>query len=276
MNRSRLTVLTIMALVLVLLAWPAVAHAETDETIERVSVDKTGGDSDGSSQTSSISADGQSVVFGSSATDLVATDANGNTGDIFVRDLVAGTTELVSVSSDEVQGDKVSSQPDISPDGRYVAFQSLADNLVSGDGAYVDIFVRDLAEGTTMLMSRNSDGTAANGDSSRASIAADEERVYVAYDSVATNLVAPGIDTNGTTRSIFVSYYWKSDPSTVITTLVDRRTDGSLGINPNGSGNPDISADGCYVAYESFFWNERTPDGLVSTEVVYEIRSLRS
>jgi Tol biopolymer transport system component len=102
----------------------------------------------------SISADGRYVAFESYATSLVAGDTNGNY-DIFVRDRQAGTTSLVSKSSAGVQGNDMSQSPSISGDGRYVTFDSAADNLVAGDiNGIEDIFVRDRQTGTTWLVSK--------------------------------------------------------------------------------------------------------------------------
>jgi Tol biopolymer transport system component len=69
-------------------------------------------------------------------------------GDVFVHDRLTGTTERVSLASDGSQGNNDSSFPSISADGRYVAFESWASNLVGGDtNDLVDIFVRDRGEG---------------------------------------------------------------------------------------------------------------------------------
>jgi Tol biopolymer transport system component len=79
----------------------------------------------------SISGDGRYVAFGSDASNLVPGDTNNET-DVFVYDRQTGETTRVSVASDGAQGDRSSSDPDISADGRYVAFASFADNLVPG------------------------------------------------------------------------------------------------------------------------------------------------
>src|SRR5208282_6313483 len=116
---------------------------------------------DGSSSFTSfsVSSNGQFVAFYSDADDLVANDING-CGDVFVRDLVAGTNILVSVSTNGIApGDGISSDPAISGDGRYVAFSSSSDNLVpGGTNRAQDVFVRDLQAGTTALVSVSLDG----------------------------------------------------------------------------------------------------------------------
>src|SRR4030095_2568428 len=95
-------------------------------------------------------------------TNLVPGDANARR-DVFVRDRLSGTTELVSSSSLGVQGNHDSDYTTLSADGRYVAFTSRASNLVPGDtNATYDVFVRDRLSGTTERVSVDSAG--AGGD----------------------------------------------------------------------------------------------------------------
>ena len=123
---------------------------QTGATI-RVSVATGGGQAAGRSQRPSISADGRYVAFASSASNLVSGDTN-NYPDIFVHDRQTGQTTRVSVASDGTQANGHSYDPSISADGRYVAFRSGADNLVSGDtnGRY-DIFVREMNKSVVFL-----------------------------------------------------------------------------------------------------------------------------
>jgi hypothetical protein len=112
-------------------------------TTERVSVDSSGVPGNYASIDSVLSADGRTVAFLSVATNLVPGDSNAHE-DVFVHDRQTGATERVSVSSAGVQANSSSYVPSISADGRYVAFDSLATNLVPGDtNAYGDVFVRD-------------------------------------------------------------------------------------------------------------------------------------
>jgi Tol biopolymer transport system component/Ca2+-binding RTX toxin-like protein len=203
----------------------------------------------------SISADGRYVTFNSSATNLVSGDTNG-APDIFVKDLQTGTTKRISVASDGTQGNDGSSNPSISPDGRYVAFSSGASNLVSGDTNGVnDIFVKDLQTGTTRRISVASDGTQGNDGSSGPSISADGR--YVAFNSTATNLVSG--DTNGV-NDIFVK-----DLQTGTTKRISVASDGTQG--NDGSSNPSISADGRYVAFTSFASNLVSGDTNNNTDI---------
>ncbi|MEJ2406990.1 MAG: calcium-binding protein [Candidatus Thiodiazotropha sp.] len=163
-----------------------------------VSVNRQGTDSGNGSWSFNplISADGRFVAFGSNADDLVATDTNG-WEDVFVRDLQNGTTALVSVNRDGADSGNNQSYPKvISADGRFVVFDSIADNLVHMDAmcGYFDVFVRDLQRENTILVSVSKDGTCGNNSSRSFSISADNRRIF--FDSNASNLVAT--DSNDT------------------------------------------------------------------------------
>jgi Tol biopolymer transport system component len=155
-------------------------------TTERVSVDSSGFEGNGSSRLGAASADGRYVVFSSAASNLVAGDTNGR-DDVFVRDRVLGTTERVSVDSSGVEGDSSSSVASLSDDGRFVAFQSSARNLVAGDtNAAIDIFLRDRTLGTTTRVSVDSNGVEGNYDSLSPVLSPDGARV--GFSSQSTNL----------------------------------------------------------------------------------------
>ena len=158
-----------------------------------VSVAADGTQGNGRSYSPSISGDGRYVAFWSDASNLVSGDMNGGT-DIFVRDTQTGKTTLVSVATDGTQGNFWSRSPSISADGRYVAFESVADNLVSGDGNDADdVFIHDMQKAATVRLSLNSSGIQGNGWSQKPSISADGR--YVAFESDANNLGSG--DTNG-------------------------------------------------------------------------------
>lgn len=185
-----------------------------------------------------ISADGRFVAFESSANDLVAGDTNGS-HDIFVQDRQTGIIERVSVSSSGIQGNLSSHTPDISADGRFVAFVSAADNLVSGDtNAAYDVFVRDRVGGTTERVNVGPLGVEANHGGGSASISGDGR--FVAFSSEATNLV-PG-------DTFFVDVYVR-DRLAGVTTKVSVSSDGATGNTT--SEHPAISADGRFVAFSS-------------------------
>ncbi|HVQ90280.1 MAG TPA: hypothetical protein VMU51_04520 [Mycobacteriales bacterium] len=178
-----------------------------------------------------------------------------------------GSTELVSRSSAEVQGDQDSVLPAVSADGRFVAFTSLADNLVPGDtNEASDVFVRDRRTGRTERISVSSLGVQGDGNSGfleglgGPSISADGR--FVAFDSAATNLVR--FDTNQT-ADVFVH-----DRRTGRTQRVSVDSHGRQG---NGaSTSPVISADGRRVAYESFADNLVLPDTNFSSDIIVRDR----
>src|SRR5262245_62090218 len=141
------------------------AAATAQDVTRRVSLDSAGAEASGDSTSPSLSYDGRRAVFTSYATDLVPGDTN-HAPDVFVRDLVIGTTTRLSVSNSGAEGNSNSSDSVISGDGRFVAFASLSTNLVAGDtnGSW-DVFVRDLASQTTTRASVDANGNQANGSS---------------------------------------------------------------------------------------------------------------
>ncbi len=160
--------------------------------------------------------------------------------DVFVRDRTAGTTVRASVATSN-QPNNLSAAPVISGDGRYVAFQSAATNLVANDkNKKIDVFVRDLVANTTKRVSVSTSGTAANGDSTAAAISADGR--YAAFASVATNLVAG--DTNAV-RDIFLR-----DTVANTTARVSVSTSGAQA--SQAAETPfGMSGDGRYVTWSS-------------------------
>lgn len=209
-------------------------------TTVRVDVDDAGQHANGLSLWGRISEDGRYVAFMSTSSNLVPNDTNGHE-DIFVRDLQAGVTERVSVSTSGAEGDAASwSTPAISEDGRFVAFVSQASNLVPGDGnGDWDVFVRDRATGTTTLVSQNPGGTTSPGISWLESISGDGR--FVAFHSLATDLI-PG-DTNGTWDALV------RDTVLGTTTLIGMNADGSLPLAGSYSG--PLSRDGRFAVFSS-------------------------
>jgi len=117
---------------------------------ERISIDRWGGDPNGASGSPDISADGRSVVFASSAGDIASKDTNG-VADVFVRDRDARVTQVASADRWGGQANGESGEPDLSPDGRFVAFDSLASDLAAGGNWAHAAFVRDLVTSTSRL-----------------------------------------------------------------------------------------------------------------------------
>lgn len=214
---------------------------QTGETT-RVSVTSGGTQGNRDSLDPSLSGDGRIVAFVSSASNLVAGDTN-NYDDVFVHDRQTGQTTSLSVAIGGAQATGASLNPTISPDGRFVAFESTAYNLVPGDtNGWTDIFVRDRQTGQTTRVNVATGGAQANGPSHSSSIPISADGRFVAFASNAFNLVAE--DTNGSTQDVFVR-----DLQLGQTALVSISTGGEQG---NGySDAPSISADGRWVVFSS-------------------------
>ena len=134
-----------------------------------------------------ISADGTRVAFESAASNLDPNDTDAFT-DVFVRDLAAGTTRLVSRATGGVKGNLASYNPSISADGNRVAFESEATNLGDDLDGPRDVFVRDLAAGTTVLASRDDGPGGATADARAIDAAISADGTTVLFRSDAANL----------------------------------------------------------------------------------------
>lgn len=128
-----------------------------------------------------ISADGRYVAFASGAASLVNNDTN-ERSDIFVYDRETGEMTRVSVASDGTEANDDARNPAISADGRYVAFESVANNLVSDDPNYdSDVFVHDRQTGQTVRVSAELDNVAEeSGYGARSPVISSDGR-YVAF-----------------------------------------------------------------------------------------------
>jgi hypothetical protein len=206
-----------------------------------ISVGLGGAAANGASSTPVVSADGNVVAFASAATNLTA---GAPPGDIYVRS-GAGPLQDVSVAADGGPANGPSSAPSISADGRFVAFASMASNLVSGDTNGVsDVFVRDRATDTTTRVSVGSGGIEGNGPSTMPAIGA--TGTAVSFDSTASNLVAG--DHNGI-GDVFVRI--------TATGTTDRVSVSTAGVAQNASvAAPfaqisSISGDGRLVTFDS-------------------------
>jgi Tol biopolymer transport system component len=241
MVRRRIAGLSFAAAALV--AVVAAASARAQQGTVRVSVDSGGVEGDDASRQPSISADGRFIAFQSVATNLVANDVN-NTQDIFVHDRATGVTEIVSVDSAGGPANGPSRSASISADGRFVAFESDASNLVAGDGNGVsDVFVHDRRTGATELVSVASNGVQGDAASEHPAISADGN--CVTFLSTATTLVAG--DTNG-----FQDAFLR-DRQAGTTELVSVDSSGVQGDSISVSGSP--SSDGRLVAFDSLAGN---------------------
>jgi Tol biopolymer transport system component len=238
-------------------------YDSVDRSYTRVSVATGGAQATGGTKGSwrpTISGDGRYVAFWSDATNLVPDDTN-KVFDAFVHDRQTGTTIRVSVGPNG-QGNGESRRPVISRDGRYVAFESDATNLVAGGGGGLlggvgggdtnnatDVFVYEMASGTVTRVSVASDGSQGSRGSSGPSISADGQKI--AFHSDASNLVAG--DTNGVTD------VYLHDLGSHQTTRVSVAANGTGA--DKSSRSPSISADGRFVAFDTRATNLGPADG---------------
>ncbi len=218
-------------------------HDRSSAETFRVSVDSSGVQGTGWSEYPAITPDGRFVVFRSAAANLVAGDTN-NAADIFLHDRQTGATERISLDSTGSQADSDSIYPAISDDGNLIAFQSSATNLDASDiNGVDDVFLRDRAAGTTALVSRHSDGTIGNGDSTFPVMNSDGS--LIAFHSSASSLVDQ--DQNSS-MDVFLH-----DRVAGATTRVSVD---SAGLEGNGDSlRPSLSDDGSIVAYYSLASN---------------------
>jgi Tol biopolymer transport system component len=226
----------------------------------RVSEASGSGDPVANSSWPSVSSDGRYIAFSSWASNLVAGDTN-DASDIFVRDVQTGTTTRVSVSSNGTQANGSSFTPSIAADGDAVAFRSDATNLVSGDTeGHTDIFVHVISTGVTTRVSQTTTGVGANDDSSEPAISGDGK--FVAFSSIATNLVSASVNASGICCDIFVH------------TMANGRN--RLGDPMMGGGGasdsflPVLSATGRYLAFASWGCNIAPDVECLDESNVYE------
>jgi Tol biopolymer transport system component len=222
--------------------------------IRLVSTGMGGAPADGDSYRPSISGDGRYVAFSSTAANLVPGDTNG-ADDVFVRDVVAGTTTRVSISSNGLQGNAGSGAGFaggvggvvISQDGRTVAFHSAATNLVALDtNGMIDVFVRDLTKNKTMRVHLSSRGEQANGYSIGPIDISSTGR-FIAFTSSASNLVTG--DTNAGPNEN--SDVFRHDRKTGRTIRVSVASNGQEAAQNRGSYGPAISGDGSKIVFRS-------------------------
>ncbi|MBK8180908.1 MAG: hypothetical protein IPK67_18845 [Planctomycetes bacterium] len=163
-----------------------------DDTLTYVSKTPAGNTANNDSFDPVISDDGRRVVFMSWATNLHPLDINGN-ADVYFHDRQTNKTYLVSATPAGFSGNNVSTDPEMTPDGRYVVFRSQATDLVASDAnASFDVFRRDLLLEVTEIVSVDASGTQAAAGSSFCSISADGR--WVAFQSSANNLVGSETD----------------------------------------------------------------------------------
>ena len=214
-----------------------------------VSVNSLGQEGNRTSNTPFITDNGRYAVFTSYADNLIPNDVTPYTYDVYLRDIVAGTTSLVSSNSQGIQGGSTSlihrTQSPISDDGRFVAFASNALNFppFHGAGWRFEAYVKDLKTGTLTQVNVNSQGVPDNVSTGRergVSISGDGR--FVVFESEGTNLdpiaTTPGID------KVFIR-----DTLLGVTKLVSVNNAGAEG--DGHSSWPGISPNGRYVVFAS-------------------------
>ncbi|MCX8072135.1 MAG: hypothetical protein N3C12_06765 [Candidatus Binatia bacterium] len=212
----------------------------------------------GPSSQPAISANGRFVAFVSAANNFAADDTNGAL-DVFVCDRETGTLELVSRSSSGEIGNGDSILPSISADGRFVAFKSIATNLVADDrNGLVDVFVHDRSTKQTQRVSVSFLGRDSNAASFAPTI--DCSGRYVAFGSEATNLVG---DDYNQVASLFVR-----DLGSQRTFLIDRNANGEQANAAVLDIAPGLSCQPLYAAYSTLASN-LTPGDLNEHSDVY-------
>jgi Tol biopolymer transport system component len=202
-----------------------------------------GAAADGNSNDSAISADGRKVIFDSSAGGLTRESVAGRF-EVYVRDLVANTTTLVS-RANGMQGAPAAEDSfaqAISADGNSALIESSSPLDQAGDGGHFHIYVRDLARGTTTLVDRDDGANGASATSSPQDGAIDANGGKVAW---ATDAALAGAPADGNT------HVYVRDLHAGTTTLVSR-ADGADGASANGNSfRPSIDAAGDAVAFTS-------------------------
>ena len=241
--------------------------------IERSSIASNLTEGDASSEEDSINSDGRFVAFSSDATTLVPNDTNGFT-DVFLRDTCIGAPAgcvasviRLSVATDGTQADAFSHDPAISANGRYVAFVSDADNLVSGDtNQFGDVFVRDTCFGappgcvvSTVRVSLNTDGSQIFLENAEPAISADGR--FVAFASGMTDFYY-GANFNIFVRDTCAGAPAGCQPATTLVSALPNGQPGSI-----DSEIPVISSDGRFVAFQSL--DKMTSDDPDQAEEVF-------
>ncbi len=232
------------------------SSAALPQHTSRVSLDNEGLGGAGASVNPALSETGQHIAFQSNAP--LDPNASGHT-DIYVRDRVANTTTLLSLSYLGGPANAFSSDATLSNDGRYVAFQSSASNLVAGDlNGFGDVFladrdpdgngVLDEGNGTLIRLSENGAGVEGNAPSSLPVLSGDGR--YVTFISIANNLVAGDMNV--------VPDQFIYDVQTGSLTLASLTNAGGQGDLPSGPGV--LSQDGRYLCFSSQATNFEAAD----------------
>ncbi|MCA9129613.1 MAG: PD40 domain-containing protein, partial [Planctomycetales bacterium] len=217
-----------------------------------VAIDGTSGGNQSTDQLA-LSEDGRFVAFSGRANNLVGNDTNANGADVFLRDLLAGTTTLISrgPAGTSLAGDSFA--PQISRDGRFVLFQSFATGLLAGvadTNIFPDLYLYDRVGDSLQLVSRRADGSAAGIQfGTEFAISGDGEFVVFVSDAPDLDINQP-LANSGFGQSV---YRWSRSTNQI--ELVSVTNDGveaeAIQI--------DLSDDGRFVVFDS------TADNLIAS-----------
>ena len=244
MRRTTVLGLSVAGLILSIVMTGAVAGAFAGQTT-RVSVNSDGVPANMTASSGVLSADGRYVVFWSSATNLIAGVFTSGTH-VYRHDRATGATVMVSLNTGGSPANNVSRDPSVSADGRYVAFSSFATDIVAGGtNGVMQVFVRDMQAGATLLVSASATGVQGDLSSGLSGLGGAREVSndgrYVAFTSFATNLVA---SSNNGVQQVYVK-----DMTTGAVVRASANDAGDAG--DRSSQTPSLSGDGRFVAFRS-------------------------
>ncbi len=224
--------------------------------MERISVNANGEEANGESGSAVASRDGRYIVFASAATNLVEGDANSHP-DVFLKDRETGEVELISVATDGTQGDGWSGESfgsgarrmDVTPNGRFVVFESEATNLTPAtpSSALTSVFLRDREMQTTELISFSADGTPSSAFTNGSVAVSDDGNLVLYLTGDAS------YDTGADVTFIDALVHNRVDGSTSIVNLNDAGEQSAPGGNANSNNIvlTDITGDGRFVVFHT-------------------------
>jgi Tol biopolymer transport system component len=234
----------------------------------RVSVASDGTQADNFARYPAISSDGRYITFDSTSANLVSDDTNG-VDDVFLHDRMTGQTTRISVADAGTQGDSYSGNPNISGDGRYVAFLTKATNLVTNDSSnlcqvqdHLKLVLHDRVSGQNTCITSVLSDSQHGGRIGVPSLS--ETGRYITFDRwPASGPVGHRHDLQA----------WVHDRETGETTLISVADDGT----PANQGVltwQAISADGRYIAFDSLSDNLTDDDTNEASDVFVRDRGL--
>ena len=204
------------------------------------------------SQAADIDATGRYIVFESEATNLTSIATTLNRLHIYRKDTITGEVLLVSSDkSGQVEANLDASNPSISTNGRYIVFESAADNLDGTANGNIQIYLKDLDNDDVIIVSRNIIGEPDEGFNGAGNAKVSDDGRYVLFQSSDRRMSA--IDGGG------IAHIYLRDMSDGNVQMISRNADGFAG--DDASNNPDMSADGSHIVFESLARNFTASNG---------------